>query len=74
MKLNEGITFVLLIWNLLIFVIYGIDKSKAKRGAWRIPEKYLLSLHSFVAVLGPGLQESLFITRLGNGTLKQFGS
>ena len=43
MKLNEGITFVLLIWNLLIFVIYGIDKSKAKRGAWRIPEKYLLS-------------------------------
>jgi len=31
-------------------------------------------LHSFVAVLGPGLQESLFITRLGNGTLKQFGS
>ena len=43
MKLNEGITFVLLIWNLLVFMIYGIDKSKAKRGAWRIPEKYLLS-------------------------------
>jgi len=31
-------------------------------------------LHSFVVVLGPGWQESLFITRLGNGTLKQFGS
>ena len=43
MKLNEGITFALLIWNLLVFMIYGIDKSKAKRGAWRIPEKYLLS-------------------------------
>ena len=43
MKLNEGITFALLIWNFLIFVIYGIDKFKAKRGAWRIPEKYLLS-------------------------------
>ena len=43
MKLNEGITFALLIWNLLVFKIYGIDKSKAKRGAWRIPEKYLLS-------------------------------
>ena len=43
MKLNEGITFVLLIWNLLTFMIYGIDKSRAKRGAWRIPEKYLLS-------------------------------
>ena len=43
MKLNEGITFALLIWNLIIFLIYGIDKFKAKRGAWRIPEKYLLS-------------------------------
>ena len=43
MKINQGITFALLIWNLLIFMIYGIDKSKAKRGAWRIPEKYLLS-------------------------------
>lgn len=43
MKINQGITFAILIWNLLVFMIYGIDKSKAKRGAWRITEKYLLS-------------------------------
>lgn len=43
MKINQGITFAILIWNLLVFMIYGIDKSKAKRGVWRIPEKYLLS-------------------------------
>ena len=43
MKLNEEITFAILIWNLLVFMIYGIDKSKARKGAWRIPEKYLLS-------------------------------
>ena len=43
MKINQGITFAILIWNLLVFMVYGIDKSKAKRGAWRIPEKYLLS-------------------------------
>ena len=43
MKINQGITFAILIWNILVFMIYGIDKSKAKRGAWRIPEKYLLS-------------------------------
>ena len=43
MKINQGITFAILIWNLLVFMIYGIDKSKAKRGSWRIPEKYLLS-------------------------------
>ena len=42
MKINQGITFALLIWNLLTFIIYGIDKSRANRGAWRIPEKYLL--------------------------------
>ena len=44
MKINQGITFAILIWNLLVFMIYGIDKSKAKRGAWRIPEKILLIL------------------------------
>ena len=43
MKINEGITFAILIWNLLVFMIYGIDKSKARKGAWCIPEKYLLS-------------------------------
>ena len=42
MKINEGITLALLIWNLLIFLIYGIDKSKAKRHLWRIPEKTLI--------------------------------
>ena len=42
MKINEGIMLALLIWNLLIFLIYGIDKSKARRGAWRVPEKILL--------------------------------
>ena len=44
MKLNEGITFALLIWNLIIFLIYGIDKFKARRRTWRIPEKILLIL------------------------------
>ena len=44
MKLNEGITFALLIWNLIIFLIYGIDKFKARRRVWRIPEKILLIL------------------------------
>ena len=39
---------VLLIINLLAFVLYGVDKSRAKRGAWRISEKTLL----LVALLG----------------------
>ncbi len=34
--------------NLLDFILMGADKSKAKRGAWRIPEATLL----LVAILG----------------------
>ena len=39
---------VLLVWlaaiNLVTFAVYGIDKAKAKRGAWRMPEKTLFLL------------------------------
>ena len=38
----------LLLINLFAFALYGIDKAKAKRGAWRIPEATLL----LVAFLG----------------------
>lgn len=34
--------------NLVAFALYGIDKYKARAGAWRIPEKTLLG----IAVLG----------------------
>ena len=47
MKLDEKITLVLLIWNVIIFLIYGIDKSKARRRAWRIPEKNLYLFLAF---------------------------
>ena len=35
-------SILLLLWNFFIFILYGIDKYKAKRGYWRIQEKYLL--------------------------------
>ena len=34
----------LIVINLVTFFIYGIDKLKAKRGKWRIPESMLLTL------------------------------
>ena len=37
--------------NLLAFILYGVDKLKAKKGAWRIPEATLL----LVAALGGSL-------------------
>ena len=30
--------------NLITFIVYGIDKFKARRGKWRIPESTLLLL------------------------------
>ena len=30
--------------NILTFIVYGVDKYKAKAGQWRIPEKTLLLL------------------------------
>ena len=60
MKINQGITFAILIWNLLVFMIYGIDKSKAKRGAWRIPEKYLLSFAFLCGGFGAWLAGNTF--------------
>lgn len=38
----------LLVVNVLLFALMGIDKFKAKRGLWRIPEKTLF----LAAILG----------------------
>lgn len=40
--------FYLGIINIITFLVYGIDKLKAKKGKWRIPEATLLLL----AVIG----------------------
>lgn len=34
--------------NVVTFFIYGLDKSKAKAGQWRIPEVHLI----FLAIIG----------------------
>lgn len=44
----EYFLYYLIIINILTFIIYGIDKEKAKKGQWRIPESILLLL----AVMG----------------------
>ncbi len=43
---------ILLIWNLSMFVLYGIDKAFAKREKRRISEKMLLLLPLFMGGLG----------------------
>lgn len=43
---------VLVAINLIAFFMYGIDKLKAKRGAWRIPEATLLGIAFFGGSVG----------------------
>ena len=51
----KATTIVILIFlavmNLLSFILMGTDKNRARRGAWRIPEKTLF----LVTALGGGL-------------------
>ncbi len=55
---------VLLVWlaviNLVTFAVYGVDKAKAKRGAWRVPEKTLFLLPLLGGSLGALLGMKVF--------------
>lgn len=46
--MNEILLYYLIGINMLTFFVYGIDKWKAQKGRWRIPEASLLTL----AVIG----------------------
>ena len=45
-------TIYLAIINAVTFLMYGIDKWKAKRSKWRIPESTLLGLAVFGGSIG----------------------
>lgn len=49
------IIYTLLAFNLITFVIYGIDKLKAKKSKWRISEAALLLLALFGGSVGAWL-------------------
>ncbi len=54
------IAAILLVMNLLAFALMGIDKAKAKAGAWRIPEKTLFLVTALFGGLGGTLGMSFF--------------
>ena len=51
---------ILLVMNLLAFALMGIDKMKAKRGSWRIPEKTLFLVTALFGGLGGTLGMKVF--------------
>ena len=56
--------------SLAAFILYGADKSKARRGAWRIPEKVLLSLSFFGGAAGGLLGMVLFRHKIRKGAFR----
>ena len=57
----SAICVMLLVMNLLAFSLMGIDKVKAKRGAWRIPEKTLFLATALFGGLGGTLGMTFFL-------------
>lgn len=49
------IVFYLVILNVLTFLLYGIDKWKAKHSRWRIPESVLLGMAAVGGSVGAWL-------------------
>ena len=54
------VAIALAAWNLVVFCVYGLDKDKAKKDKWRIPEKTLLLLAFFFGGLGAFLGMRVF--------------
>ena len=51
---------ILVVMNLASFALMGIDKAKAKAGAWRIPEKTLFLATALFGALGGTLGMTIF--------------
>ena len=52
--------YYLLAVNVVTFLVYGVDKLKAKKGKWRIPESTLLLMAAVGGSVGAWLGMSLW--------------
>ncbi|MBY5035261.1 DUF1294 domain-containing protein [Streptococcus gallolyticus] len=60
MTIEQAGMLILLIWNIVVFATYGVDKGKAIRQSWRIPEKTLLLMSFFGGGVGAFLAGRFF--------------
>lgn len=54
------ICLYLVVMNVVAFIVYGIDKQKAKKGKWRISEKALIMLAVFGGSIGAWIGMQVF--------------
>ena len=50
--MTEALLYYLIFINVVTFLVYGIDKWKAKQGSWRISEATLLILAAIGGSIG----------------------
>lgn len=53
--LHNILTYYFLAINFITFIVYGIDKYKAKKAKWRIPEATLLLMAAIGGSIGAWL-------------------
>lgn len=58
--MSPVLLLVLVCWNLLTLVLFAYDKAKARRGARRVPEAWLLWAMAATGCVGGWLGMSLF--------------
>ncbi len=69
--LSKGVLiFYLLAANVVTFCLYGMDKSRARRGAWRIPERVLLTAAFIGGCVGAMLGMQVFRHKTRHGTFQ----
>ena len=63
--MTNALQYYLIVINIVTFLVYGIDKVKAKQGSWRISEATLLIL----AVIGGSIGALLGMQVLHHKTM-----
>ena len=56
----KTLLLIYLIWNIIVFLLYGYDKLRAKKGKWRVSEKALLLCAFFMGGAGALVGMELF--------------
>lgn len=70
MQLSTPVILYLLLINLFAFALMGIDKEKARRHKWRIPEKTLFLSALWAAASAPSPVCSSSVTKRSTGILQ----
>lgn len=58
--MNAWLLMWVLVWNLIAFALMGVDKRKARKNQWRVPEKVLFLSAILGGSVGAMVGMSLF--------------